>query len=394
MIPKYLSESGDLLSLPKVLSLTDSHIAAAGNVEEIERMCHDVCELDLTKNALTNWEEILKILERIPGLNFLNLTSNDLQSTLQLGSDDLCFPTVNHLVVNNTGVTWSTVDSLLQLFPELTELHLSLNNYTNIDFSLDEPYSALKTLHFNGNNVHSYHEICKIGYNFPNMERFVMTENNISSIQPEDVLPDAFPSLQCLNLNKTPLQDWQELDKLRKFPKLKDVRLLKIPCFETLDDNLRRQLQIARLPNLTHLNGSRIAETEREDAERAFIRHYMDKDDNHKPQRYYELERVYGKLDPLVELDLKPKTHFSVTVQFESEEKKIKVDTNKTVAQLKKSLEEFVGVPPSKFRLFYVAEEYYNSDSSGYGSEEMKYGTRQLYRYNINNGDYFLVVLK
>ncbi|KAK6173526.1 hypothetical protein SNE40_016958 [Patella caerulea] len=385
--PAKLSESGDLIAAPKILSLTDQQISAAGDVDEIQRMCTNVCELDLTKNHLTDWEEILKIVERIPNLSFLNLTANDLQSSLRI-NDDLCFPNVNQLVVNNTGVPWSTVDSLLQMFPELTELHLSLNNYKNIEFNFNQPYSTLKTLHFNGNQVHSYEEICKFGYVFPNMERFVMAECKICSIEPEEVIPKAFPRLQCLNLNHTAIQDWKELDNLRKFPNLRDVRLLNIPCFESLEDNLRRQLQIARLPNLTHLNGSHIQESEREDAERAFIRYYMDRDDNEKPDRYYELEAVYGKLDPLVDLDLKPKTHFAVKVKFDDKEKLVKVDINQTVGQFKKTLQDFVGVPPARFRLFFLEKD------SPYGADEMKYPTRKLFMYNISNSDEFQILLK
>lgn len=45
----------------------------------------------------------------------------------------------------------------------------------------------------------------------------------------------------------------------------------------------RRQHLVARLPNVSQLNGSDITETEREDAERAFIRHFMDSTE--KPDR-------------------------------------------------------------------------------------------------------------
>lgn len=40
----------------------------------------------------------------------------------------------------------------------------------------------------------------------------------------------------------------------------------------------RRQQLIARLPGLKKLNGSRVTETEKEEAERAFIRLYLDSD--------------------------------------------------------------------------------------------------------------------
>ena len=42
------------------------------------------------------------------------------------------------------------------------------------------------------------------------------------------------------------------------------------------EEDLRRQLLLAYLPNITRLNGGQVSEGEKEDAERACIRHYMD----------------------------------------------------------------------------------------------------------------------
>lgn len=48
----------------------------------------------------------------------------------------------------------------------------------------------------------------------------------------------------------------------------------------------RRQFFIARLPNIEMLNGGGAIETdEREDAERAFIRYYMEKPESERPER-------------------------------------------------------------------------------------------------------------
>ena len=53
---------------------------------------------------------------------------------------------------------------------------------------------------------------------------------------------------------------------------------------QALEEKQRRQQIIARLPNIERLNGSPVLEGEREDAERAFIRLYMDQDV--KPNRW------------------------------------------------------------------------------------------------------------
>lgn len=69
----------------------------------------------------------------------------------------------------------------------------------------------------------------------------------------------------------------------------------------------RRQFVIARLPNVEVLNGGgRIGSEEREDAERAFIRHYAKRTETERPARFEELQAKHGKLDQLVSIDLRP----------------------------------------------------------------------------------------
>lgn len=71
---------------------------------------------------------------------------------------------------------------------------------------------------------------------------------------------------------------------------------------------------IARLPFVETLNGGgAIGAVEREDAERAFIRYYLDKPESDRPERLYKLIAVHGKLDPLVNIDLRPEKRVKVT---------------------------------------------------------------------------------
>ena len=56
-----------------------------------------------------------------------------------------------------------------------------------------------------------------------------------------------------------------------------------VPFLQALPKDKRFQHTVALLPNISLLNGSKVMESEREDAERAFIRKYMDADT--KPSR-------------------------------------------------------------------------------------------------------------
>ena len=94
---------------------------------------------------------------------------------------------------------------------------------------------------------------------------------------------------------------------------------------------------IARLPNVLILNGGdKIPDNEREDAERAFIRFYMDEEE--KPKRYHELVAVHGRLDPLVNFDMQPSYHVKVGFEFSFWLRKVASrSTSRSVAPKKSS---------------------------------------------------------
>lgn len=116
-------------------------------------------------------------------------------------------------------------------------------------------------------------------------------------------------NLQLLNLSSANIDSWTDIDRLSKFPSLKNLRVQNWPLWSKCDstEHERRQFVIARLPHVEILNGGgRIGSEEREDAERAFIRYYQVRPESDRPARYAELLARHGKLDPLVKIDLRP----------------------------------------------------------------------------------------
>jgi hypothetical protein len=99
---------------------------------------------------------------------------------------------------------------------------------------------------------------------------------------------------------------------------------------------------------------------------------------------------VHGKLDPLVDIDLSPEK--CVKVRFTCGEKSEirSIVVYQTVQELKQKLESFAGIPSSRMKLFYVDQDMKNIT----GAEEMRFPNKQLYSYNICNGDEIIVDFK
>jgi tubulin-specific chaperone cofactor E-like protein len=125
--------------------------------------------------------------------------------------------------------------------------------------------------------------------------------------------------LNVLNLSSANIQSWKDIDRLSKFPSLKNLRVQNWPLWSSCDstEHERRQFVIARLPHIEVLNGGgRISADEREDAERAFIRHYSKHPETQRPAIYADLIQQHGQLDPLVKVDLRPEKKVQVKFTF------------------------------------------------------------------------------
>ena len=66
----------------------------------------------------------------------------------------------------------------------------------------------------------------------------------------------------------------------------------------------------------------------------------------------------------------------------------LKIRLDQTVAELKKQLTTVVQLSTNSMRLYYIDK------CSAFGPEEMKYNTRVLHSYGIQDGDELMVVPK
>ncbi|XP_076024010.1 tubulin folding cofactor E-like a [Genypterus blacodes] len=378
----------DRLNLPSVLVLNGCGITRAGEEAGIAAFCSHVMELDLSHNKLQDWQEISKIVSSIPNLVFLNLSSNPLAGLALEPPCAEAFSRIRRLVLNNTQVSWDTLLLLTQQMPELEELFLCLNQYSHVSgSSLACP--TLRLLHITDNSLQDWAEVRKFGSMFPSLDTLVMSNNNLASIQDsKDILQRLFPKLRYINLHNSGLNQWEDIEKLNFFPKLEEVRLQGIPLLQSYTNAERRSLMIAQLPSISLLNGSVVTDCEREDAERFFIRYYLDYPEEELPYRYHSLVTKYGKLEPLAEIDLRPRCCAQVEVHCEGKVEQVNIRLDQTVAELKKRLTNVVQLASNNMRLYYITK------CTAFGPEEMKYNTRALHSYSIQDGDELLVVPK
>lgn len=374
------------LNLPRVLVLDSCGITQAGDESEVATFCAHVVELDLSNNHLQDWGEVLKIVSNVPKLDFLNLSMNPLSGS-QLGPDAAePFLELRRLVLNNTHVSWEVLHTLTREIPKLEELFLCLNEYRSVKLS-DVPCASLQLLHISDNRLQDWAEVRKFGLMYPGLQSLILANNTLTSIdEPQESLCRLFPKLRCINLHNTGLGRWEDIEKLSMFPKLQEVKVMGIPLLQSYSTTERRSLVVAQLPAVTVLNASVVTPGEREDAERFFVRYYIECPENELPKRYHSLVAQYGRLEPLAEVDLRPQSSVLVDIRYGEHAERLSLKLEQTVADLKKALKPLVQLPCNKMRVFHVAPAL--------GPQELKYGGRALHSYKMRDGDEILVVPK
>lgn len=383
---------------PPIMTLIDYDLEAVGSTHLSLSKFNHIAELDLTDNLLSEWSEIFVLLRVFPSLEFLNLSNNLLHTPItqedlehhvqQKQQSQRTTLMTKKLVLNGNKINWTSADRLIQIMPQLEELHLSTNNLHNPTGEESIQHENLRLLYLSCNPIDDFQDIAeRLTAQCPMLEQLSLSECPVTfNAEPLSPSNPILPNLSALNLSTTKISTWEEVDKLRGLSALTELRIQHVPLLGDCTVHERRSLLIARLPNIQILNGGDIiSKTEREDAERAFIRFHLESDP--KPQRYHELVAVHGELDPLVNIDLTPDTVVRVKVCHKDLSREEDIHLYQTVQQFKGQLQDWFGVAPQNMKLYYCDKDYVDMA----GPEEMKWPQKALYTYNVQNGDKFIL---
>ena len=131
---------------PPLITLNDFNIECFGDFSDFSSKIRHIRELDLTDNLLSDWSDVVNILNSFRGLTFLNLSNNllsmpldndvqDNPNNIKLAMEKISIScniskslNLSQLVLNGNLVSWPAVVFLAEKMRRLEELHLSNNN--------------------------------------------------------------------------------------------------------------------------------------------------------------------------------------------------------------------------------------------------------------------------
>uniref|UniRef100_A0ABI7Z364 Tubulin-specific chaperone E n=1 Tax=Felis catus TaxID=9685 RepID=A0ABI7Z364_FELCA len=258
------------LSKLQEVSLRNCVVSCAGDKGAIAKACPNIRRVDLSRNLLSSWDEVLSIADQLKHLEVLNLSENKLHFPSVSPSLAGTFPALKVLVLNRTGITWAEVLRCAPGWPVLEELYLKSN-----DISISErPADVLQTvklLDLSSNPLIDENQLFLIAH-LPRLEQLILSDVGISSLH----FPDAgtgcktsmFPSLQYLVVNDNQISQWSFINELDKLQSLRALSCVRNPLTEGgSGPQTTRQFIIAKIGQLKTLNKCEILPEERRGAE-------------------------------------------------------------------------------------------------------------------------------
>nr|XP_060497088.1 tubulin-specific chaperone E [Panthera onca] len=373
----------------------------------------DIRRVDLSRNLLSSWDEVLSIADQLKHLEVLNLSENKLR--FPSGSPSLAgtFPALKVLVLNRTGITWAEVLRCAPGWPVLEELYLKSN-----DISISErPADVLQTvklLDLSSNPLIDENQLFLIAY-LPRLEQLILSDVGISSIH----FPDAgtgcktsmFPSLQYLVVNDNQISQWSFINELDKLQSLRALSCVRNPLTEGgSGPQTTRQFIIAKIGQLKTLNKCEILPEERRGAEldyrKAFGNEWkkagghQDPDKNRPNEeflaahpRYQSLCLKYGAPE---DGELKTRQPFllknqllTLKIKYPNQvDQKVtekQLPDSMTIQKVKGLLSRLLKVPVSELLLSYESPKMPGREI------ELENDQQSLQFYSVENGDYLLV---
>ncbi|XP_017879366.1 tubulin-specific chaperone E [Ceratina calcarata] len=297
----------------KIVWLREQYVSTASKLPgELEELCPNLEELDISKNLMNSWQIIADICRQLHRLIRLNVSENYLPIEENMETLKDSFSTVEHLNMAKMNYNWFDIQQCVRMFPSLREISVSFNIVSSImlqqnPLKADDNLMKICRLTLEGNLIHSWDEILKLGC-LPCLEYLNLNSNKIDKIRFPTDEPTAktsvFPSLRQLHMSQNNVSEWRSVSELEKLDRLEDLRFRENPVTQTTENlETARQLIIARISKLKSLNGTEILNDERRGAEFDYLKLYLAKwtETENDPEKRNQFTIEHPRYHALVE---------------------------------------------------------------------------------------------
>ena len=298
----------------KQASVRDMGVVGRGEIPgDLGSELPSLRDLDMSDSLLSDWTEVANIVNQLQ-LDTVDLSAN-LINISTINNDSPLMDKLKHLILGNmlyTGYSWSDVLSIVSRTPHLSVLQLHHNNISTLPAFDISILSNITEIDLDGNNLTDWSEIQSLS-TLVQLQHLRLNGNKLSNIV---ITPGTFLKLETLQLTDNCVTSWDHVGHLDQLS-LTQFRFRNNPVINACkDEEVARQMTIARISSLKSLNGTNINQSERRWAEIDYLKTFGQKwieiskiEDNKEKEntlseflkqhnRYDEIVKVYGEPEP------------------------------------------------------------------------------------------------
>eukprot|EP00187_Rhodella_violacea_P006029 CAMPEP_0174894792 /NCGR_PEP_ID=MMETSP0167-20121228/9341_1 /TAXON_ID=38298 /ORGANISM="Rhodella maculata, Strain CCMP736" /LENGTH=450 /DNA_ID=CAMNT_0016133967 /DNA_START=153 /DNA_END=1505 /DNA_ORIENTATION=+ len=265
-LPSQARGSGNLLERLEHVAVRGHGVAFCE--DDVSDLVPNVTELDLSDSLISSWSTVAKIIESLPKLVYLNLSSLRFTDVDGVVASGVKVSSISNLVLTRAVFRngWTFVDAIASQLPRLELLvlygcrGLQCVEGDMLDASLAQNLKNLKNLDIGNCNIRSVADVSFLPL-LDNLETLSMSDNLITEIAPAHQPGTWSLRIKEFNMRNNPIASLASVWTLKSFSNL---RILTIT---TENSTVTRENVIARLIQLERLNGE-IEPDERIHAER------------------------------------------------------------------------------------------------------------------------------
>ncbi|CAM4934488.1 unnamed protein product [Rotaria socialis] len=299
----------DLSSLIRI-DLSCQWVNEFDDNHQIYKNLNQIKELNIRQNLITNWSQLWIILETyFPRLEIINVSNSRMKLDLNPSNE---FIFLKEFILIDTDNDCDLYENIFKYFPNLINIHLDLNRLSFISEIFVERIKNLTNLSLSDNPtlIHWDPFINRLGI-LKHLQELIINNCGIETIKliNQDDSIELFPSLKYLYMSDNKICLYSSINELSRIKSLMSFSILRNPIYglNQIENETAKQMIIARLPNLTHLNRVSISRDERRGAEidylQSYAQDYFDKklDFINEHRQYQLLIEKHGEpLKPIV----------------------------------------------------------------------------------------------
>ena len=147
------------------VNVADMKISFCGNdCQSLKHVLSQTKTLVLSRNLITDWSEVAKIVQNMQSLTDLVLSLNKLKLPKREELDLLSFQSIKTLIIDNLDYNWSDILFCGQMWPNIERLDVWGNTIAELEGPEPPLFTHLQYLSLCDNDIKSWTQVCKLGY--------------------------------------------------------------------------------------------------------------------------------------------------------------------------------------------------------------------------------------